>query len=328
MRALGIALVLACLVWIQACGPGLNLGGSRTTLTTILYAAGISGDYAAAVSSTGVYKSTDGGVSWTLASTFPYGASRGIASTVLNGTLYVVSGANATYGVYYTDVWSTTDGVNWTFRGNLPSARGTAAMAAFGSDLYVMGGFDSAGTAQTTVYKSSDQGQNWVACAQSLPIATKAGVAVTVGGYIWFMGGENGGYYNSARRSGADPCNNVWSASNNMPASMARSGVGVLNGKIYVVGGYNAATSNSVFEGTVSGTTVTWVNYAGVLPGGLIVPTVVTYKNQLMILGGTDYAGGGGAKSSITVSSDGQTWTTPAGAAMPLAVGDGRAMVY
>jgi len=105
---------------------------------------------------------------------------------------------------FFNDVWSSRDGVHWTQLTEAAPWAGRAGLSAavFKGAIYVMGGSfndDSAivGGQPARVYfndvgKSKD-GITWKLLTEAAPWAPRAGgVAVTKGGYLYMVGGEDG----------------------------------------------------------------------------------------------------------------------------------------
>ncbi len=282
-----------------------------------------------------VWSSTDTGVSWANESTFPYGAEWGFGTAIMSGKIIVAGGVKQDFSTYYTSVYSTTDGVTWTPTGNLPGARTHGSLVAHGTDLYWIGGINNVGTTVGTIYKSTDEGANWSTCGQALGVAAQGGHAYSVGGFIFWVGGEAGGYYNFTQQSGANPCTDAWTFDTNLPISLARYSGTVFNGKIYVVAGETSlsVTQDDVYEGAVSAGNVTWTTYSNVLPspagmgGGF--PTrasLIVVGTKMVLIGGLDVFGG--ATAAIYESNDGQTWSAVSGAALPFTRGGGGAAAF
>ncbi|MDG2054679.1 MAG: hypothetical protein P8J86_08220 [Phycisphaerales bacterium] len=106
---------------------------------------------------------------------------------------------------FFNDVWSSTDGVNWTQRTAEAGWSGRAGLssAVMGDDLYVIAGSyldddaiiggPPARIYYNDVWKSSDDGETWTQMTEAAPFEPRAGAAVAVkDGYIYLFGGEEG----------------------------------------------------------------------------------------------------------------------------------------
>jgi hypothetical protein len=124
---------------------------------------------------------------------------------------------------FFNDVWSSSDGATWRQETAGAGWAGRAGLSAtvLNGEIYVMGGSfndDPAviGGPPTRVYfndvwKSSD-GITWEQVTDEAPWAPRAGaVAVTKGGYIYLLGGEDGFLCDPARPDRCPPYfNDVW----------------------------------------------------------------------------------------------------------------------
>ena len=127
---------------------------------------------------------------------------------------------------FFNDVWSSSDGVNWTPLTLDAGWSGRAGLSAivFNDEIYVIGGSyldDSAiigGPPQRVyfndVWKSSD-GVNWTQLVDEAPFAPRAGAALAVkDGYIYLFGGEEGFLCEPFPVCDLPYFNDVWRSSN------------------------------------------------------------------------------------------------------------------
>ena len=136
------------------------------------------GGFGASTRLNDVWKSTDGGATWTRVT-----ADAGFSARNTHSSVYIPSGANA--GMYViggrtgggasslvNDVWKSTDGgVNWTrVTANAAFAvRSLHSSVAFGQAIYVFGGRGVSGNHYNDVWKSTDGGVNWVNVHKTTP---------------------------------------------------------------------------------------------------------------------------------------------------------------
>jgi photosystem II stability/assembly factor-like uncharacterized protein len=248
--------------WVQTSGPS---GGTITSIAVL------GGDVFAGTAS-GVFRSTDGGASWSCVTTGVQNASiQGLA--VIDTDLF----AATTTGV----VRSTNKGVTWTeadqgFTGN------PTALFAVGTDLFLVPEVNE-------VFRSSDFGATW----DTIPTLTdSAAFCFAAMGGIYFAGTEVNGIVFSTD-SGV-----TWAGAGDegfpeMPLNFVYS-LAVIGTDLF------AASDTAIFLSSDSGTT--WNALAG-FPGfgnGASVLTVVGSK----LFAGTGYGGG------LYFSSDtGKSWT-------------------
>ncbi len=130
-------------------------------------------------------------------------------TAVFNGKLWVIGGWSFQPPVFYAfnDVWSSTDGVNWTQEVAAAnwSPRSTHATVVFDNKLWVIGGAD--GQLKSDVWSSPD-GINWTEVTPAAPWQGRQVHTATVyGGRIWVMGGEINNYAFDDVWSSADGAN-------------------------------------------------------------------------------------------------------------------------
>lgn len=193
------------------------LMGGRTPLDPAI--AGFPG---ASIIWSDVWKSDDRGQSWyKLLDTNDPGhwpARAYFQSVTKSGKIYVLGGQNfelinnpdpngppfISQSVFYNDVWSSTDGINWNQQTDSAKWSGRAGLSAivFKGEIYVMGGSFNDDPAViggpptrvyfNDVYKSSD-GKIWECLTDSAPWAPRAGAALAVkDGKLFLFGGEDG----------------------------------------------------------------------------------------------------------------------------------------
>ncbi len=184
-----------------------------------------------------------GGLRWTKAAPFPEPEEE-LYGTVVNGKWYVLGGfgigGNAPGMVYEYDAGAD----RWTKTKNMPLAVHHQAQAGFNGKLYVFGGClkgisGEGGTQNAWEYDPAADA--WRALAQ-IPVKRCSAIAEEVGGKIYLIGGleplENGrGTRVSGLNQVYDPATDRWSTLSPMPTTRNHAFSGVVNGKIYVIGG-------------------------------------------------------------------------------------------
>ena len=166
----------------------------------------------------------------------------------------------------------------WTKKKDMPLPTHHAALAETGGKIYVIGGFTVPSGAEKgnppgwepidNVWEYDPRSDTWRALA---PLPSKRGsvVAAVVGGKVYAIGGaanhpgsaESFIYRTRGRPSlhravatneVYDPATNRWASRNPMPTARNHAAVGVVGGKIYVIGG----RIGSVFMSTGSNTDI------------------------------------------------------------------------
>ncbi len=136
----------------------------------------------------------------------------------------------------------------WTKKKDIPVHVHHQAQAAYNGKLYIFGGCLRAITgegATANTWEYDPVADSYKALAP-LPVKRCSAQAETVNGKIYVIGGletfENGlGNRVSGRNEMYDPATNTWTARSPMPTSRNHAYSGVVNNKIYVIGGRIAA---------------------------------------------------------------------------------------
>jgi N-acetylneuraminic acid mutarotase len=200
----------------------------------------------------------------------------------------------------------------WTQKKNMPLATHHAAAIGYNGKVYLFGGqaqLQPGGPTQVPIDNSWEYdpaADSWKALA-AMPTARTAAVAAEVGGKIYVLGGASVHPGQKIVSLGPtvphrsldtnevyDPAANRWETRMTMPTARNHAGAGVVNGKIYVIGG---RVGSSVIT-TASNTNVvevydTVANLWGA--AGLRMPTPrsgmgwATYKGKIYIAGGQYY---------------------------------------
>ena len=141
-----------------------------------------------------VWYSADG-ISWTQATAAAGFDPRGFAAAVsFGGKLWVIGGyqKSGSYDIYYSDVWSSVDGVTWTkVISAAPFAeRRMHAAIVSGGKMWVSGGMVGSTTFNDTW--SSVDGASWTLLPVSALYPPRSNHALLdFGGHLWIIGGSN-----------------------------------------------------------------------------------------------------------------------------------------
>jgi len=181
--------------------------------------------------------------SWTNKASLPQQAlpsgTRAIGIAALGGKFYTVGGLdwpNAISTLLQYDPARDT----WTRKADMLSARYAPAAAAIRGRLYALGGLSNQ-TAVATVECYNPVSNTWTNKAQ-MQNARWAFQAVALAGKIYAMGGLGGGNSNPTDvpyLEQYDPLRDTWTQKAAMPTPRNSFGAAAVNGKIYVIGGYD-----------------------------------------------------------------------------------------
>jgi len=214
---------------------------------------------------------------------------------------------------YWTSqVWCTTDGINWEFKGNAPwNGRHGFGCVVFANKIWIMGG-----DMQTDVW-SSDDGESWNEISTTIPWAPRYFPhVVSFRDKIWVMGGAD-------IRGAQSKFNDIWSTTDGItwikeveiapwaPRGMLQ-GSAILNNILYFIGGstYYSAAYNDVWS------TTNGISWTQVARSTAWVPkqwhSIASFNNKLWILGG-DTAGTRELTNEVWYSSNGAHWVRQKG---------------
>jgi hypothetical protein len=267
-------------------------------LNGILFLIGGLDSASATTAQADVWKSTDGGVTWGLvAGSAPFGARYGHRVVVFNGAMYVLGGIfyNSGTPVAVNDVWSSSDGANWT---QLSIGAGWGVRAYFGciattGGIYVMGGQTNpaayftptgSGTTYNDVWFSTD-GVNWT----SLTSAAAWGVRASFDCIFY-------------------------------------------NNQFVIVGGWNqsAGTPAGYNDCWTSTDGRTWTSTGGSLSGGgtgLIGTRLVVYANKMWAIGGVGAGAPAAGNQNVYSSTNPATWALVSTIGASASIGAGAIVV-
>ncbi len=244
-------------------------------------------------------------------------------------------GAATLLGLNSGEIGSWSTGTN-----TLTSARAFAATATANGYVYVIGGNDTGGTAQTTIYYSRLNTDGsvgaWSTAAYSLPSARVGATAIAYNGYLYVLGGENSAGAEQTTsyfaRINADGTIGSWYTTTVLPAARRGGSVVTANGYMYYIGGQDSANTavDTVYYSQINsdGTLGAWTTNATALTGKRYMPQTVIANGYLYVTGGTDETGA--RRSTVyygSLSSTGAiaSWSTAANA-MPGVRAEGSAV--
>jgi N-acetylneuraminic acid mutarotase len=198
----------------------------------------------------------------------------------------------------------------------LPDYRQSHASVIANGYVYVLGGANYTNNAQSTVYyaKLNADGSPgaWSTNANALPTINRNLSSVVANGYIYTIGGSNGGspYYSTVyyAKLNADGSTGAWSTNANaLPTGLRDHTSVVANGYVYVLGGDNFST---VYYAKLNadGSTGAWSTNVNTLPA-------TRYLHSSVIANGYVYVIGGWGASTVyyaKLNADGSTgaWST------------------
>ena len=218
--------------------------------------------------------------------------------TALNGELYVFGGyyngqIEATKRAYAFDP----QGETWRSIEPLPQAVTHAGQAAYGTKIYLAGGFDGdhPGPPTDKVWLYDTVTDSWSA-GPPLPKKRGGGALVALGGKLHYFGGTVRHLFNYRRDSGAHwvldiaAARSDWTEAAPLPNPRNHIAGAALGGKLYAIGGQylgDEASSNLRDVDVYDPETNTWTKAAD-LPKriGHITAATLSYGQRILITGG------------------------------------------
>ena len=207
------------------------------------------------------------------------------------------------------------DSDTWTKKKNMPLLSHHVALAELNGKIYVMGGFTKPEKGPTAwvpinnAWEYDPRTDTWKALA---PLPTKRGspVAAVVGGKIYVIGGasthpgskETAVHPARPHRSVDtnevyDPATNTWETRQTLPTARNHAAVGVVNNKIYLIGGRVGAAlitraSNTGIVEEYDPATDQWGALKASMPTPRSAVAWGTYKGKIYVAGGEERSSG------------------------------------
>ena len=187
----------------------------------------------------------------TNANPLPNGAA-GSATVVSNGYIYSIGGKNSNTTVNYAKLKSDGSTGAWvTSPNSLTSNRAEGGVVTYGGYVYMFGGHSGGGSPDNVVIYSKLGADGtigpWVTSANNLATAMKQPGVIYANGYVYLFGGINGGNSPDSTvqyaRINSDGTPGVWSNLSTLPIAIGVQKATVMNGFVYLVGGYDGTNN-------------------------------------------------------------------------------------
>jgi N-acetylneuraminic acid mutarotase len=232
---------------------------------------------------------------WAARRPLPLARSRHAAG-VASGLLYAIGGLNNA-GTALTSVVAYNPSTNlWSNRASLPAARrgwGGNGAATIGTTIYVAGGNDAAGALTRTLLAYNASTNTWSARAQ-MPVFSGCGGSAVIGGRLYVFSGctrtGTGPQVAAGLLHRYNPATNTWTALRTAPAVHATPAVGVIAGRLHVVGGNNAASVATNRLDVFDPATNSWSTQAS-MPTARTGMTGAVVGGKFYVIGGRNTAG-------------------------------------
>ena len=183
--------------------------------------------------------------SWTTMTPMPT-ARGGLGVATVNGKIYAIGGLSGGSPFNVNEMYD--PGTNeWTTETPMPTARSGCAIAVYENEIYVIGGTvgNNEFVGNNEVY---DPGTNTWETEASMPTPRADLSASVVNGKIYLIGGEEysstSPYYHETNVNEVyDPATNTWTTGTPIPSAVYGYGSTVIDGKIHIIGGSQASSS-------------------------------------------------------------------------------------
>jgi N-acetylneuraminic acid mutarotase len=235
---------------------------------------------------------------WTTKANMPT-ARDSLAVGVVNNKIYAIGG-RLSNGSSSTTVEEYDPATNlWTTKASMPTGRQYLAAGVVNNKVYAFGGFGNCGNPCATVEEYDPATNTWTNCGgtcASMPTGRHSLAVAVVNNKIYAIGGQSGSSALTTVEE-YDPATNTWTNCGGTCASMPTArwhlAAGVVNSKIYAIGGNtpSGCCLNTVEEYNPS--TNTWTNCGGTCTS---MPTARTsfvgvVNNKIYAIGGGDASG-------------------------------------
>ncbi len=224
------------------------------------------------------------------------------ASIAYNGYLYLLGGAswgspgaNVQYAAINADgtlgSWVGTNGFN--------IARTAHRAAVYNGYIYVSGGNSSGGYQNTVEYaKINSNGSlgTWTLSGSTYPNGRTAHGTVAYNGYLYVLGGYDGGGVGSVYYAPINSSNGSigsWSATTGLTYAQNWHGTVVYGGRIYILGGYGSSGHDVVMYNTINSNGTLGASWTETtpLPTGLTWHSATVVNGYIFVLGGDPGSG-------------------------------------
>jgi len=239
------------------------------------------------------------------------------SSTVLDGKIYAIGGIGGNnLGLGGLDSVESYDPANdtWTLESKMSVPRVDASAVSLNGKIYVMGGFDNL-IGRSTFYDSMEvydpATKTWSSKAK-MPELRCDHEAVALNGYIYVIGGSKA-VYNSATGQYKiemtdkvlryNPSTDTWSTVGSISTARREFGAAVANGKIYIIGGYDASDKLTASIEEYNPSNDTWTTKNPMPVASALFGTATT-NDKIYVIGGVGNNGSFREYDPVT-----ETWT-------------------
>ena len=170
-----------------------------------------------------------------------------MTAKAIGNKLYVIGGHNGLTAVGTNEEYDPASDT-WSLKAALPTARYQLLSAVVNGKLYTIGGIIGNVSAVVDINEEYDPVLNVWTTKAPLPTTRYAFTTGVIGGKIYAAGGyallTGGGPHLNVNEE-YDPATDTWATKAVLPTARREAAAGVVNGKMYVIGGYNGTPKNT-----------------------------------------------------------------------------------
>ncbi len=182
--------------------------------------------------------------SWTTKADMP--TARGAPScAAVNGKIYVMGGSKPPNWASLKTVEEYDPATDtWTTKASMHTGRYCFAASVVDGIIYAIGGA-SGGSSSSTVEAYDPATDTWTPKAGRMSVGREDHAACTVNRIIYVIGGFRRSGGTLSKVEAYDPVSDTFTEKTSMPTPRMQPGFGVVNGKIYVIGGWQGSYSGA-----------------------------------------------------------------------------------
>jgi N-acetylneuraminic acid mutarotase len=234
---------------------------------------------------------------------------------VMDGKIYAIGGAGPIYHALNTMEVYDPDTDTWTAKSEMPTARQGLSASVVNGKIYAIGGGSSSTLGYTSVVTYStveeyDPATDTWTTKSPMPTSRGWHSANVVDGKIYIIGGSQASRPDEnhvLQVEVYDPATDTWAQAGEMPKSRAAGSSSVVNGKIYIIGGYGGSQNIDEYDPS----TESWTRKSD-MPTRRIGLSTTVLDGKIYVIGG--YISGFASEKGVTIvevyDPAMDTWTT------------------
>ncbi len=213
-----------------------------------------------------------------------------LAAGVVNGKIYAIGGtiSRETPGLQTVEEYDPMSDT-WTMKAPMPTARECLAASAVNGKIYAIGGSHTwLGSGLTIVEEYDPETDIWVT-KTPMPTARLGLSTCVLNEKIYAIGGQSGWSSNDATVHAVeeyDPATDTWTSKAEIPTARTFLSMGVVNGKIYTIGGVLSAQAVCSVVEVYDPVSDTWTDTTAQLPASRGAGSASVVNGKIYVIGG------------------------------------------